>query len=350
MPGWRWRRRSTGSTATTPPSKLPYERTLAARIYEPTFRAAVGEAIVAKARIVKDLGNAAAHEPRAVPFAKAATALRELFHIAYWLTRTYGKGAKPAPSLAFSQDALPRTATIPAATLTELQAAAQRFVDAVQAREQAEAQRQASEAGRTVLEAELGRAARRGRRRQGRQRPGARHPRLRRGRHPRLLHRPPAGRGRLDLRQARPRHRVPRHRHAQQDRHRLRRLRAVGRRRQAPGAGGGQAHHAAMPARASSRPSSTPTAWRSRRASARSSSIPTATSTTSGTTCATRRARSRASSPRTSWSSPSAAAPSCAPSPAPTSTPPSSSATTRRAPSAASPRRSRRTTCARRCW
>src|SRR5262245_20039776 len=65
--------------------KLPYERTLAARIYEPTFRAAVGEPIVAKARIVKDLGNTAAHEPKAIPFAKAATALRELFHIAYWL-------------------------------------------------------------------------------------------------------------------------------------------------------------------------------------------------------------------------------------------------------------------------
>jgi type I restriction enzyme R subunit len=135
--------------------KLPYERTLAARIYEATFRAAVGQAIVAKARIIKDLGNTAAHEPRAVPFDKAATALRELFHIAYWLTRTYGKGAKPAASLAFSQDALPRNATVPAATLAKLQAVAQNFADSVKRHEESEAQRQASEAGRVVLEAEL---------------------------------------------------------------------------------------------------------------------------------------------------------------------------------------------------
>jgi type I restriction enzyme R subunit len=135
--------------------KPPYERTLSARIHEPTFRTLAGERIVAKARLVKNLGNTAAHEPKAVPFASAATALRELFHVAYWLVRTYAKGAKPAASLAFSQDALPRTATIPAATLAELQAAAQRFVDAAKASEEAEGQRQASEAGRQVLEEEL---------------------------------------------------------------------------------------------------------------------------------------------------------------------------------------------------
>ncbi len=135
--------------------KLPYERTLSARIHEATFRKAVGQAVFEKARIVKDLGNAAAHEARSVPFAKAATALRELFHIAYWLTRTYAKGAKPAPGLAFSQDALPRNTTVAAATLAELQAVAQRFADTVKAREEAEAQRLASEAGRQALEAEI---------------------------------------------------------------------------------------------------------------------------------------------------------------------------------------------------
>src|SRR5688500_12235527 len=49
--------------------KPPYERTLSARIHEPTFRALAGERIVAKARLVKNLGNTAAHEPKAVPFA-----------------------------------------------------------------------------------------------------------------------------------------------------------------------------------------------------------------------------------------------------------------------------------------
>ncbi len=75
----------------------PYETTLAARIYEPTFRALAGQAIVTKARIVKDFGNKAAHEPKPVNFASAATALRELFHISYWLVRTYAKGRSQTP-------------------------------------------------------------------------------------------------------------------------------------------------------------------------------------------------------------------------------------------------------------
>jgi type I restriction enzyme, R subunit len=86
----------------------PFETTLAARIHEPSFRAAVGNAIVTKARLIKDIGNAAVHETRAVSPDKAVTAVRELFHVAYWLTRTYARGAKPAPGLVFSPQALPR--------------------------------------------------------------------------------------------------------------------------------------------------------------------------------------------------------------------------------------------------
>src|SRR5579859_4972840 len=80
----------------------PYENTLSARIHEASFRRLVGEPIVAKARIIKDLGNAAVHETRAVAPEKAVTAVRELFHVSYWLTRTYARGAKPAPNLTFS--------------------------------------------------------------------------------------------------------------------------------------------------------------------------------------------------------------------------------------------------------
>src|SRR5271167_223955 len=49
----------------------PFETTLAARIHEPSFRAAVGNTIVTKARLIKDLGNAAVHETRAVSPDKA---------------------------------------------------------------------------------------------------------------------------------------------------------------------------------------------------------------------------------------------------------------------------------------
>jgi type I restriction enzyme R subunit len=133
----------------------PYETTLAARIHEPTFRRVVGERLVAKARIVKDLGNAAVHESRPVPLPSAVTALRELFHLAYWLARTYARGPKPDPALVFSPDKLLRPAAIQAATLKQLQEIERRHADEVRAREETEARRLASETERTRIEAEL---------------------------------------------------------------------------------------------------------------------------------------------------------------------------------------------------
>ncbi len=133
----------------------PYDTTLAARIHEPTFQRLVGSALVAKARIVKDLGNAAVHEAKPVPPAQAVTALRELFHLSYWLARTYGRGAHPDAKLAFSPDALPRTSSIAVAKLAQLQEIARRFTDNVKAREEAEKQRLASDTEREKLDAEI---------------------------------------------------------------------------------------------------------------------------------------------------------------------------------------------------
>lgn len=135
--------------------KTPYERTLSARIHEPSFRTLVGAALSAKARILKDLGNRAAHESRAVPATDGVAAARELFHVCYWLARTYARGEKPSGTLVFSADALPLNRAVPAQRLEQLNAAAERFVDAVKAREAAEAKARASEEGRLALEAEL---------------------------------------------------------------------------------------------------------------------------------------------------------------------------------------------------
>jgi type I restriction enzyme R subunit len=133
----------------------PFETTLAARIHEPTFRRLVGDAIVAKARIIKDLGNAAVHETRAVPRERAVATVRELFHVSYWLTRTYARGAKPAAGLVFSPQGLPRTTPIAAAPLRQLQEAAHKFEESTKALAEAEQQRLASETQRAALEAEL---------------------------------------------------------------------------------------------------------------------------------------------------------------------------------------------------
>lgn len=133
--------------------RRPYEATLAAHLAEPSFQALVGRTLAVKARFVKDTGNAAAHG-KPVSAGQAAGSVRELFDIAYWLARTYARGAKPA-DVAFRMEALPKVAQVPAATLVQLQEVARRFRDTVAAREAAEAARQASEAGRAALEAEI---------------------------------------------------------------------------------------------------------------------------------------------------------------------------------------------------
>lgn len=135
--------------------RSPYETTLSARIHEPTFQALVGVPLVTKAKVVKDFGNKAAHESRNVPAGDGVATVRELFHLSYWLVRTYARGAKPPAALQFSATALPLNTSIPAERLDQLREAARRFADAVKARDEAEARRRASEDERGRLEAEI---------------------------------------------------------------------------------------------------------------------------------------------------------------------------------------------------
>lgn len=101
--------------------QLPYREDLSALIHEATFRNTVGQAVFYKCRAIKDLGNHAVHSQKALTAADSVSAVRELFHVCYWLVRTYAKGAKPEPGLAFNLNALPDTATIPKRTLAQLQ-------------------------------------------------------------------------------------------------------------------------------------------------------------------------------------------------------------------------------------
>lgn len=135
--------------------RFPYETTLSALIHEPTFRNLVGNAIVTKTKIIKDLGNMAAHESKNLLQNHAITTVRELFHFSYWLVRTYGKGQKPPASLAFSAENLPQTAQVEAKTLTKLKQIEKQFQDSLKAQEQAEKERLKSEEGRAELEAEI---------------------------------------------------------------------------------------------------------------------------------------------------------------------------------------------------
>jgi type I restriction enzyme R subunit len=90
--------------------KLPYQDNLSALIHEPTFKAAAGDAVFNKARVINQLGNLAVHGHRPVPATDSLTAIKELFHFTYWLAHTYARGARPAPGLVFDAAALPKSA------------------------------------------------------------------------------------------------------------------------------------------------------------------------------------------------------------------------------------------------
>ena len=74
---------------------LPYQDNLSALIHDPTFKAVAGEAVFNKARVINTLGNQAVHSHRPIQPLDALTAVRELFHVSFWLARTYARGAKP---------------------------------------------------------------------------------------------------------------------------------------------------------------------------------------------------------------------------------------------------------------
>ncbi|MEX2285247.1 MAG: DUF4145 domain-containing protein [Gemmatimonadota bacterium] len=93
--------------------ELPYQDNLSALIHD--------EAVFSKARVINTLGNRAVHGHRPIPVDDAVVAVRELFHVMYWLARTYGRLSRPAPGLAFDANALPRGAPVPKQTAEQLQ-------------------------------------------------------------------------------------------------------------------------------------------------------------------------------------------------------------------------------------
>lgn len=100
--------------------KLPYQDSLSALIHEPTFQVTAGEAVFNKARVIVTLGNRAVHSHRTIPVDDALVAVRELFHVCYWMARTYSRAERPASGLAFDANALPKTAPVPKQTIEQL--------------------------------------------------------------------------------------------------------------------------------------------------------------------------------------------------------------------------------------
>lgn len=138
-----------------PSLKRPYARELAALIAEPSLAQLMGPALITKARYVKDQGNRAAHDSGKPLTATDAThTLAELFHITYWLARTYAKSHHPNAGQVFDAKRLERSLTISASTVAEIQKLAQKRDDERKKREEAEAALLTSEDYRKTVDAE----------------------------------------------------------------------------------------------------------------------------------------------------------------------------------------------------
>ncbi|MCC6067686.1 DEAD/DEAH box helicase family protein [Ferrovum sp. PN-J185] len=101
------------------PNYKSYDTSLGARVHDACFKLNAGENIFTKATVVIGIGNRAAHG-KAAKKAEAVIAVAELFHIAYWLARTYGEKARPSPSLQFNEAFIPQAKQHDAITLEQL--------------------------------------------------------------------------------------------------------------------------------------------------------------------------------------------------------------------------------------
>lgn len=90
--------------------RRPYKDDLSAMLFAPSFQSVVDKRIRTKMDYIRRQGNAAVHDRRPIKREAAVGVIRELFHIMFWLARTYARdplGIPPA-RLAFDEAAIPR--------------------------------------------------------------------------------------------------------------------------------------------------------------------------------------------------------------------------------------------------
>jgi type I restriction enzyme, R subunit len=105
--------------------RAPYKDDLSARLYEPTFRALVGNGIQTKCDIVRKQGNAAVHKTTPIQTNAAIDVLRELFHVLCWIAKHYTRnpGDLPAIGITFDTSLIrrPEPASVRVRTQAQLQ-------------------------------------------------------------------------------------------------------------------------------------------------------------------------------------------------------------------------------------
>ncbi len=93
--------------------RRPYKDDLSAMLFEPSFQSAVEKRIQTKMDYIRRQGNAAAHDRRPIKAEAAVGTIRELFHVMFWIARTYARDPAEIPpaDLKFSEAEIPRPVT-----------------------------------------------------------------------------------------------------------------------------------------------------------------------------------------------------------------------------------------------
>ncbi|MEQ4302663.1 DEAD/DEAH box helicase family protein [Plantactinospora sp. B6F1] len=104
--------------------RMPRRDTLDNMITEPTMQHLAGPPITTKMHLIRRLGNKGVHDSRVVPEREAVAAVRELFHVTYWIARRYTRdpAAMPPSGLAFDASLIPRPTDVRAQSRAEMQA------------------------------------------------------------------------------------------------------------------------------------------------------------------------------------------------------------------------------------
>jgi len=101
--------------------KLPYADNLSALVHESSFMTVAGRPVFNKCRVLTRLGNEAVHGSAAISADDGVAAVRELWHVCFWLAATYGR-EPPAAGLQFDRTLLPESSGVPKRTADELAA------------------------------------------------------------------------------------------------------------------------------------------------------------------------------------------------------------------------------------
>ena len=122
----------------------PYKDDLSSMLFEPSFKALVGQPMVTKMDIIRKQGNVAVHRTTPVRDADSLPVVRQLFQVLFWLATHYAPTAadRPLAGLPFDAASIPRPRPGAAAQAQQTQAQLQKLAADLDARDKklAEAQ------------------------------------------------------------------------------------------------------------------------------------------------------------------------------------------------------------------